>query len=492
MTHAGRTLPAHVIGLGVLGIANALFLVWGGQQTSSGGAFRQLSAVLIANGVGCASLLWIALDRRFGAMPLWCPFVLALVVRLIATQASPLLEDDHYRYLWDGFRTATSVDPYRLAPSAFFGAQELPQRWQDVLSGINNPDITTIYGPVLQWLFALAYWIAPGQLGAIQALLLLLDMAVLVLLSRLGLGCRALLAYSVHPLILKEAMASAHPDGVLALFLLLALFAWRRRDPGLAGIALGLAVGTKIAALVAAPLLLLVPMVALTKGDRGSLPIGPTASRLTWGLRLVLGCGVTLLVLYLPFVLAGGSDLSALAVFGTQWRFNPLLFRVLERSWPDVTARVLAGVLILVGVGLLAWKWQATSARGRILNVPPVDSALALLLLFAPAVNPWYWLWALPLALNSGRYWIVVAGAASVLSYWNSTVLFEAGLWPSMGAMGPYVVAWPIALLQLSIIAASWCIVRIIARCQFFKGIRSVAIPSSGLASNSPSVQSLS
>ena len=142
-------------GLASLGIVNALLLVWGSAPGSN--VARQLTAVVCGACVGGAALLWIALERRFERMPVAGILGLALLLRLIATQASPLLEDDHFRYLWDGLRTATSFAPYRLPPSAFFGNSDLPPRWQDILGGINNPDIQTIYGPLLQWLFALAY-----------------------------------------------------------------------------------------------------------------------------------------------------------------------------------------------------------------------------------------------------------------------------------------------------------------------------------------------
>ena len=61
-------------------------------------------------------------------------------------------------------------------------------------------------------------------------------------------GARWLLAYALHPMILKEAMVSAHPDGLVAVWLLLALLAWRRERLFFTGLLLGLAVATKVAA----------------------------------------------------------------------------------------------------------------------------------------------------------------------------------------------------------------------------------------------------
>lgn len=439
-------------GLALLGSANALWLVWGGAAGS--GAARQLAAVLGGACIGAAALLWIALERRFEQTPLGWVVGLALLLRLIATQASPLLEDDHYRYLWDGLRTATAFDPYRLPPSAYFGAQDLSPQWQDILSGINYPDIPTIYGPVLQALFALAHAIEPGRVGAVQALLLVADMAVLGLLARQGVGTRWLLAYAVHPLILKEAMASAHPDGLVALWLLLALAAWQRRRPGWVGVMLALAVGTKVAALVALPLLLLCrPQPQSTVAQATEAPAGTVAR---WAWRLTAGFVAALALLYLPFMLAGGSDAAALASFGSQWRFNPLLYRIVEAAVPAAAARPLAALLTVAGLLAIIWHWRRNTRPAADRALPPLDAALTLLLLLSPVVNPWYWLWALGLSVGLGRWRVAAGFVIAVLSYLNSTVLLEAVLWSGPEPAAPYLVPWPLALVQTMVLLGAF------------------------------------
>ncbi len=431
------------VGLALLGLASALLLVWG--SAPGGGTARQLAAVLAAAGIGGAALVWITLQRRFEHMPVAAILGLALLLRLVAVQASPLLEDDHYRYLWDGFQTAITFDPYRWPPSAFFGDHRLPPQWQHILSGINNPDVPTIYGPVLQALFALAHLIAPGRLEALQALLLAVDMAVLAVLVHQGLGRRWLLAYAIHPLVLKEAMASAHPDALVALWLLLALVAWRHRRAGWVGVMLGLAVGTKVAALVALPLLLWAP--AGLRSGSSPPPINPR-----WVVAVGAGVAASLAVLYLPFWLSGGSDLAALRIFGSQWRFNPLLYRVIEAVLPGPAARPVAALLIVAGVALIAWRWRQHAHREGAAALPPLDLALMALVLLSPVVNPWYGLWLLPLSLRMGRGSAAAIGVAASLSYLNSSVLAEAGLWGAADAAAPYAVPWPLALVQIAIV----------------------------------------
>ena len=424
--------------MATLGALQACALVWG----SGGAAMAQLVAVLLAAALGSIALLWIALDARFSRMPLAWVFGLALLFRLLAVQGEPLLEDDHFRYLWDGMRTAQHFDPYRRAPSAFFGSSDLSAPWQDILSGINNPNIPTIYGPVLQALFALGYFLAPGQIGAIQGLLLLVDLGCMAMLVRQGVGARWLLVYALHPMILKEAMASAHPDGLLALWLLLALAAWQRGRMRWAGAMLGLAVATKVAALLVVPLFL----------------VGHVHGRPSWrsSAALVFGFVVALALCYLPFLATGGSDGVALGTFAASWRFNPLLFRLVETMVPDGMARPAAGLLVVAGVAALAWRQRGLSTAVSPAAPPLGAAALLLLLVLSPVVNPWYALWALGPAIAARQPLVaalaVASGCVGVLAYLNGSVVPPTAPWAFNGSAVPFAVAWPIALVQLAVL----------------------------------------
>ena len=430
-------------------MANALLLVWGGGD--GGNSARQLTATLGGAALGSAALLWLAFDPRLGRVPVLSILALALLLRVIAAFASPLLEDDHHRYLWDGWRSATALDPYRLPPAAWFGDSSLTQRWQDVLGAINHPDIPTIYGPLLQALFALGHVIAPAQLWPLQGLLVMADLLLLGLLARQGVGARWLLVYALHPLVLKEVVASAHPDALVALFLLLTLIAWQRGRAVMVGVLLGLAVATKVAALVVLPLLLWAPLQAHHDARRAP------RDALRWALSVGAACVATVALLYLPFIAGGGSDATALSVFGTTWRFNPLLYRVVETVLPTAEARPAAALLIIAGIGAIAWRWRRQT-RHEPNAPPPLDAALALLLLLSPVVNPWYWLWLLALAVYLRRASVLAIGAVSALSYVNGSVLAaQAGL-------APFVVPWPLALAQLTVFFAAWQTQRVRAR----------------------------
>ena len=172
-------------------------------------------------------------------------------------------------------------------------------------------------------------------------------------------------------------------------------------------------------------------------------------------------CALAVLVLYLPFAWAvgwtGGSDATALAAFSREWRFNPLLYRGLEALLPAPAARPAAAVLIGAGVLLLAWRWRNSTGPSKVgTPLPPLDQALLLLLLLAPVLNPWYWLWALPLALHRGQGWLAAGVLAAPLAHLNSSVLSEAGITLFGIAPAPYTVVWPAVLLQGLALAVAW------------------------------------
>ncbi len=445
-----------------LALASVLSLLWGSQLgTAAHHGPHAWLAVMLAHALGAAALFCIVGFRHLARTSVWAVFALALVLRLLAMQSVPLLEDDHHRYLWDGMRTATTMDPYRLAPEAYFGLSNLTSRWQDVLSGINHPDVPTIYGPMLQLLFAGAYLLSPGQLAPLKGMLLMVDLLVMVILARQRVPVRWLLAYAVHPLLLKEVMGSVHPDGLMALWLLLATLAWQRHQAWPVGIWLACAVATKVAALVLLPLLLLAP--ALTH-------------RWRWAGQAIIGLVLGLGVLYAPFLMAGGDEWAGLSAFGQQWRFNPLLFRVLSAGLPEAWAgssRYVAGALVLGGVACMACIWtararaQQRSAHGAPSPVPPCDAALLWLIVMSPVVNPWYWLWGLPLAVLHQRLPTVVLATVAAVSYSHAAALGPLPanglepLTPIWTGAEPFAVAWPITLLQLAALGIALAVQRL-------------------------------
>lgn len=327
----------------------------------------------------------------------------AIAFRLIGCSGYPLFEDDFYRYLWDGFQMATHGDPYSLAPAHYFD-QDVPELFEEILSGINFPNIATVYGPVCQWLFALAYKLSPGAVWPLQAIAALADIGVLCLLRAMT-RHNALLLYAWCPLLIKEFAMTAHPDIVAVLFAMIALYASQRAWPLLVGVALALAVATKVFAILLLPFLLLT--------HRNIRHIASVLSGFLLVMALITWSFGTLDI-WVP---------AGLRAMAESWLFNAPLYALLvvflPFSWVKavlLTAFLAGSLIALIRVNNKAFQQSelpSTQLRG--------DWLFAGFLLCLPVVNPWYFAWLLPFAVLYPTRWVWCGSLTVLLSYWIST-----------------------------------------------------------------------
>jgi Glycosyl transferase family 2 len=337
-------------------------------------------AVLAGGSALVSLLLWreVAIDAR-------TVLLVAALGHGVALFGQTIFEDDYYRFLWDGWRTLQVGTPYGVPPEQFIDDPAVPRAMQNVLEWVNYPQYPTIYGPVLQVLFAVtSFFTSDNEIG-----LRLLFAGGALLLSamiarRHSAGTTALFAW--NPFVLAESTLHLHPDIFLGLGLYAALLAGKQK-PVLAGLFFGLAAGVKIVALAAWPML---------------IRLAPSA---------LIGAAVSLLALYGVFAIQGqGVGFDSTETFATLWYFNPLAFEplliLLGPGWGRLASLVLAGGLVV---------WFHASARD--FDTVPMAPVFGAILLFAPPVNAWYLLWVLPFALDRRDVWPYVASAALPLSY---------------------------------------------------------------------------
>ena len=296
-----------------------------------------------------------------------------VLFRVVGLLAVPLLEDDHYRFLWDGRMFAVTGNPYASAPDDHFADPTLSPEFADILDRVNYPDVPTLYGPVTELGFLVSYGVAPGGLWPWKLLLLGADVALLAMLGWLGTGesgARAARFAAWCPLSIFETGFNAHPDALAVSLMVAAMLAWRREGKVWLGICCGLAVGAKVFAVLLVPFLL-------------------------WGRpRMVWLTFVGVLAAcYLPFWLQGSlADLAGLRSFAGEWEFNSSAYALLAWGWGAAGARGLAMLLFGAGwLGLMGW-WIRRKEGG----LPPGWPVFGLFFLLSPAFNPWYALWLLP------------------------------------------------------------------------------------------------
>ena len=346
--------------------------------------------------------LYLYCRRRDERFPLGRLIFWAVVFRICGLLGGPFYEDDFYRYLWDGYRFAVTGTPYGAAPEAFFSTPGVPAIFHGILNGINSPELPTIYAPVTQVVFLFGYWLKPGSVAALQAILIVVDLATIALLLRLVPAGNVML-YAWCPLVVKEIAFTAHPDGIGICLLLAAIVLSRNHRWWRTAVCLGMAVGAKIFALV------LVPLVLVGAGFRH------------WVLFIV-----TLGALYMPFALQGGTDFESLLVFAREWEFNSAAYGLITTVLQPFEAKLVLSLLCGVFWGRYYFQYARTGAR----EIPRGDWLYGALLAASPVINPWYLLWLLPFAAIAPSVSAWAASVAVFLAYVTGLNLNDGGLQP--------------------------------------------------------------
>lgn len=340
----------------------------------------------------------------------------AILVRLVAVFGGPpQLSDDLWRYVHDGRSLAAGINPYSQTP-ADLGAGE---SGDPILDQINHPELTTIYQPTSQVVFAIWWWLHPHELDPLASYTYRLgfvgfDLVIVGLL--LGQLCRQnrsvwwSILYAWHPLVISEFAASGHQD-VIGVAMLLASLVWTNpRAPTLAracgaGCALALAVAVK-------PIVM--PLV---------LPLAwAMRQHLRWIVIAGISAAATGLLLYLPFFLWGdGIDglFNTIGVFVSRWSFNGSLHQLVVAVTGSTAIASLAMVGLLTGILCVATWLQK--------DVWQTATLFLLVSLFCSStVYPWYLLWAL--VLVPIRFDLAV-WVFSVTITWSYVVLADIASW---------------------------------------------------------------
>lgn len=279
----------------------------------------------------------------------------AAAVAVAALAAPPRTSDDMFRYAWDGRVQAAGVSPYAYPPTAprlarlrddwLFPAHSSCTGWglhrtnTGLCVRINRPAVPTIYPPVAEgWFLAVHVLSPPGsrhkplQIGG-AALAFATTVALLRVLRRRGdprraPGRAALWAWC--PAVAFEAVDDAHIDTLGVLLTVLALgtaTAGARR-----GALLGAAIAVKLLPVLALP--------GALAGRRGPLHV----------LRVATAAAATVVLAYLPYVIASGSGvLGYLPGYLQEEGYEPgqvRRFALLRLLLPDTAAGVAAVVLL--------------------------------------------------------------------------------------------------------------------------------------------------
>lgn len=416
-----QTLKNHVLLLvtGSLSVVAYVYLAVSSQ--SYGDAYLWQLYTVSAVCAGLSFFTWYHYWCKQAKVPLVGLLGFAILFRIIGFVTFPILEDDMYRFLWDGYMAVELGSPYGFMPAMFFESLQISDTFAEILGQINNPDIATIYGPVCQWLFALSYLIAPGEIWPLKLILGLADLSLIFILLKLA-NQNYVLLYAWSPLIIKEFVVSAHPDVLGVMFLMMAFLCYQRRNFIWMGVLLGLAAGIKLFALMLVPLLL------------------------GFQLRAWVAFIVTIFLVALPWGFSNAwlpTGLSAMS--GNEWLFNAPLYLMLQYWVPIANLKFILFAALATGCAIYYFykmrRWQQVIVRG--------DLLFAALFICIPALNAWYLVWLLPFAVIYPSLWAWTASVSILLAYSTGINLENTDLRSYQHSVGIVIIEFLVIVLAV-------------------------------------------
>ena len=335
----------------------------------------------------------------------WLILAGGLLFRLTLVPLEPSLSTDLYRYRWDGHIQAAGWNPYAVRPDDPRLLSLRDPHWYEMPA----PDMPTIYPPVAELVFHLAWRLTsqmPRAVIAFKTPMILADLSILAMLAwwfrRTGEKNFRLAVYAWNPLVIVEFAGSGHNDALALAFVLAAVLIIRRYP----------AVSTTL--LTAGALTKAFPAVLLPLWLRKA---GWPRTRAGW--ICALGAVATAAVCIAPYWRALGVVAANVQNFERYRRnYHASLYTVLD--WFTGVPEISAGLGVGVVWGLALWlaARRAESMRAAYL-------LFGAILLLSPNGYSWYFTWMVPLlCFFPNPAWLLL----TVLQFLSYNVLIDYGI----------------------------------------------------------------
>ena len=357
--------------------------------------------------IGILFFLAIININKIPIQETWMSWIIftGLFARLILIPSSPILEDDFYRYMWDGAVTANEFNPYVFSPQDVMEKNpEVPAKILNLaeesgneIQKINHPKIKTIYPTLSQIIFAVSYYVFPWSITGWKFLLLIGDISLLFflikILRELELPITFVAIYWLNPIVLHEFFNTGHYDLFALLFTAISIYYFLRNDFVTSSITLALAVGFKLWPVLIFPIFL------------------RRLSNQKWKMiSSTLAFSIFVIVIFIPVFRAGFDANQGLIKYAANWINNAAFYTLLKDGielftttfkiyyvCADCIARWVTGGIIILVLLLLIRKPAKDNhdLANKILLI------IAVSFLISPTQFPWYYTWLiLPLVFS--------------------------------------------------------------------------------------------
>jgi len=313
----------------------------------------------------------------------------AVAFRLCLIPNDPVvLSKDMYRFIWDGRVQQNGTNPYRYAP-----ADEALKTLRDeqIYPHVNRKAYPTLYPAGAQIFFRFSYALVGDSIYGFKAVMIFFDILTLLLLTALlrvcGFEANRLILYAWNPLVIFEIAYSGHLEGITVFLMVAALLlsALEKKMPAVFMLALSSAIKLYPALLLAA---------ILNRGER---------------VKGILLFGITIVLLYLPYMAAGNKMFGFLPVYlkNPYESFNLGLKFLIMRLVPGLDYYLLSQLFLfaLAAAGLIIFfkfkqndqfMWFAFLLTGLLMILMPAS------------LHPWYVILIIPfLAFYPSPAWLI-------------------------------------------------------------------------------------
>ncbi len=371
--------------------------------------------------------------RLFNDYPiLW----MAIAFRFIFIFSVPELSDDYYRFIWDGWLSVNGINPFLYTPSEVVSVADNVSKGftYDWFSKLNSPAYYSVYPSVSQYVYGFAAFVGGENIFTsvvtLRLIIILAEVGIIILLPRLlyslNITRKASFIYVFNPLVIIELTGNLHLEGIMLLFLLLAIYQLQKGRWIYSAVAMALAISTKLIPLIFLPAL--IPFLGAKRA-----------------LKYFMVVGLISLVLFFPFYTATliPHFFSSIELYFQNFEFNASIYYVIREVGFLFTGfnqiQVIAPLLSIIALIVI----MSLSLGKKIIRIKFFLKRLLLIItvyfLLATVVHPWYLSTLVLFAVffNGNRYAIIWSALAyvSYITYRDST--YTEQLWLTLLAYLP-------------------------------------------------------